>query len=189
MNVLIAVWTPLFQNACRPYSHLPCLTTNGTQKSAVFVAAYSALMDFFLSFLPWKLIWPLHLITKDRLGICIAMSRGIFAGATGILKIYHLLQFNPHENEQVYILDRTGGLFIWESAEIAATIIAASIPMLRKIACHRNRGTYALDCHENRTRAMRSAFERQLRIAGLQSGDNKSDEINQELTSLHHSHV
>ncbi|KAK1518615.1 uncharacterized protein CCOS01_11435 [Colletotrichum costaricense] len=38
MNVLITVWTPLFQNACRPYSHLPCLTTNQTQKFAVFVA-------------------------------------------------------------------------------------------------------------------------------------------------------
>ncbi|KAK1465553.1 hypothetical protein CMEL01_11545 [Colletotrichum melonis] len=131
--------------------------------SQLNVSAYSVFLDFLLSLLPWKIIWPLHLSTKDRIGICVAMSMGFGAGATGIVKIFHLFSFNPLDNNKL------GGLFIWESAEIAATIIAASIPVLRKLSLSRRRHNIAPNMRENQEEAMRSSFRRQLRMVGLVS--------------------
>ncbi|KAK1714224.1 hypothetical protein BDP67DRAFT_489090 [Colletotrichum lupini] len=68
--------------------------------------------------------------------------------------------FNPLDNR---------GLFIWESAEIAATIMAASIPVLRKLSLSRRRHNIAPNMRENQEEAMRSSFRRQLRMVGLRS--------------------
>jgi len=38
---------------------------------------YSAAMDFTLALLPWKLIWGLQILRKEKFGIGIAMSMGI----------------------------------------------------------------------------------------------------------------
>lgn len=38
---------------------------------------YSALIDFILAFLPWKLVWSLQMKTKEKLGVAVAMSLGI----------------------------------------------------------------------------------------------------------------
>ncbi|KAK1496586.1 hypothetical protein CTAM01_08224 [Colletotrichum tamarilloi] len=169
MNVTVATWVPLFENPCGPRSHLPCMTGRQALNFAVFASAYSVFLDFLLSLLPWKIIWPLHLSTKDRIGICVAMSMGFGAGATGIVKIFHLFSFNPLDNKSNYSIDKLGGLFIWESAEIAATIMAASIPVLRKLSLSRRRHNIAPNMRENQEEAMRSSFRRQLRMVGLGS--------------------
>ncbi len=52
----------------------------------IFSAAYSALMDFVLAFLPWKFLWKLQMKTNEKIGVGLAMSIGVFAGATAIVK-------------------------------------------------------------------------------------------------------
>ncbi|KAI1378734.1 hypothetical protein F4677DRAFT_453404 [Hypoxylon crocopeplum] len=94
--------------------------------AGMFSSAYSALIDFVLALLPWPLIWHLHMKTKERIGVAVAMSMGICAGTTAIVKCYYLQK--PHGMDFFY---EGGNLVTWGSAEIATTIMAASIPVLR----------------------------------------------------------
>jgi hypothetical protein len=43
-------------------------------------------MDITLALLPWKFLWGLQMKRKEKIGVGIAMSMGIFAGATAIVK-------------------------------------------------------------------------------------------------------
>ncbi|KAI0149811.1 hypothetical protein F4776DRAFT_659708 [Hypoxylon sp. NC0597] len=94
--------------------------------AGMFSSAYSALMDFVLALLPWPLIWHLKMKVKEKIGVAVAMSMGICAGATAIVKCYYLGK--PHGEDFFY---EGGKLVIWGSAEVATTIMAASIPVLR----------------------------------------------------------
>lgn len=40
-------------------------------------AVWSALMDFSLAVLPWKILWKLQMRTAEKIGACVAMSLGI----------------------------------------------------------------------------------------------------------------
>ncbi|KAF6798759.1 integral membrane protein [Colletotrichum musicola] len=91
----------------------------------IFSAAYSAAMDLTLAILPWKLIWGLQMRKQEKFGVALAMSCGIFAGITAIVKttkIPSMLSFDPADGVD---------LFIWGNAESCVTIVAASIPVLR----------------------------------------------------------
>ena len=44
-------------------------------------------MDLVLALLPWKLVWPLNMQRKEKIGAIVAMSMGVFAGITGIIKL------------------------------------------------------------------------------------------------------
>ncbi|KAJ0109491.1 hypothetical protein J7T55_000417 [Diaporthe amygdali] len=88
------------------------------------------------------------------------MSMGVFAGATGIVKCFYLFKFDPSS------IATAAGLYIWESAEISATIMAASIPMLRKLALNAGTRDSPPESGEN---VLLSNFRRQLRIFGLKS--------------------
>ncbi|KAI1106219.1 hypothetical protein F4804DRAFT_348976 [Jackrogersella minutella] len=94
--------------------------------AGMFSSAYSALMDFVLALLPWPLIWHLKMRTKEKIGVAVAMSMGICAGTTAIVKCYYLQR--PHGEDFFY---EGGNLITWGSAEVATTIMAASIPVLR----------------------------------------------------------
>lgn len=52
----------------------------------IFSAAYSALMDLVLAFLPWQFLWGLQMKRKEKIGVGIAMSMGVFAAITAIVK-------------------------------------------------------------------------------------------------------
>ncbi|KAK1460559.1 hypothetical protein CCUS01_08906 [Colletotrichum cuscutae] len=156
MNVTVATWVPLFENPCGPRSHLPCMTGRQALNFAVFA---SGMLDLFSLFgLP-----PIFIAMEDHMAAAPQHKGQNCAGATGIVKIFHLFSFNPLDNNKL------GGLFIWESAEIAATIMAASIPVLRKLSLSRRRHNIAPNMRENQEEAMRSSFRRQLRMVGLGS--------------------
>ncbi|RKU41325.1 hypothetical protein DL546_004840 [Coniochaeta pulveracea] len=91
----------------------------------IFSAAYSGTMDITLALLPWKLIWGLQMRKQEKVGVAFAMSCGLFAGITAIIKttkITAMLSADFYDG-----ID----LFIWGNAESCVTIIAASIPILR----------------------------------------------------------
>ncbi|KAJ2900052.1 uncharacterized protein MKZ38_002670 [Zalerion maritima] len=54
--------------------------------------AYSAAADIILSILPWFLVMHLQMKLKEKLGVGVAMSLGLFAGATGVVKCAQLPQ-------------------------------------------------------------------------------------------------
>ncbi|KAK0719144.1 hypothetical protein B0H67DRAFT_484630 [Lasiosphaeris hirsuta] len=91
----------------------------------IFSAAYSATMDFALALLPWTVIWGLQMKRKEKIGVAVAMSMGIFAGIMGIIKTSKIMV--------MLSADFADGvdLFLWGNAETTVTIIAASIPTLR----------------------------------------------------------
>ncbi|KAK1832265.1 hypothetical protein QBC39DRAFT_433348 [Podospora conica] len=113
----------------------------------IFSAAYSAAMDLALALLPWKLIWGLQMKKKEKIGVAVAMSCGVFAAITAIVKttkIPKMLSMDTYDG-----ID----LFIWGNAESCVTIIAASIPILRVFVrdatttARRYYGTAGADTH------------------------------------------
>ncbi|OIW27623.1 hypothetical protein CONLIGDRAFT_441448 [Coniochaeta ligniaria NRRL 30616] len=90
-----------------------------------FSSTWSGVMDLCLAILPWTIIRRLSLNRKERLGVLIAMSMGVFAGLTSIAKTATLGAIsNPDAIATI-------ALMILATAEISLSIIAASIPSLR----------------------------------------------------------
>lgn len=72
---------------CVPLSReQQCISSMDFVAYATFAGAYSAAMDFVLAFIPWPLIWSLQLKKKEKLGVAVAMSLGVIAGATATMK-------------------------------------------------------------------------------------------------------
>ncbi|KAK4233264.1 hypothetical protein C8A03DRAFT_39037 [Achaetomium macrosporum] len=91
----------------------------------IFSSAYSAFMDLVFSLLPWKFLWGLQMKRNEKIGVGLAMSMGVFAGVTAIVKTTKVpAMLSMDMAEQI-------DLWIWGNAESCASIIAASIPMLR----------------------------------------------------------
>ncbi|OTB04629.1 hypothetical protein M426DRAFT_261904 [Hypoxylon sp. CI-4A] len=101
----------------------------------IFAAAYSAFMDFVLAALPWPIVIKLQIRTSEKIGISIAMSMGVCAGITAIVKTTKLGVVRSED-----FADNVFELSLWSVAEIATTIMAASIPVLRALV-HEATGT------------------------------------------------
>jgi hypothetical protein len=85
-------------------------------------------MDIVLAIIPWKIIWSLTMNKKEKFGVLVAMSMGIFAGVTSIVKITTLPGIGNSD-----FTEATTQLVILATAESAITIMAASIPILRAL--------------------------------------------------------
>lgn len=120
---------------------------------AIFSGSYSSLVDIMLAMMPWPLIWGLQMKKKEKLGIALAMSLGVFAGITAIMKTvaipgmvkgdftcesFVIPQFLIHVRLLTPNLNADDGaqLVIWGNAEVSTTIMAASIPVLRVLFMH-----------------------------------------------------
>ncbi|TID01702.1 hypothetical protein CH35J_004721 [Colletotrichum higginsianum] len=95
----------------------------------IFSALYSATCDLILALLPWKMIFNLQMKRSERISIAVALSMGVLAGVTGIMKAVQgrmLIDVRSPDylyNQAIY--------WIWSMAEPNVTIISASIPVLR----------------------------------------------------------
>ncbi|KAL2752994.1 hypothetical protein ACRALDRAFT_1078017 [Sodiomyces alcalophilus JCM 7366] len=112
------VWRPMLEpGSCWPKSvHI---------NYNIFAAVYSGTMDIVLALVPWILIWRLTLSKKEKFGMLVAMSMGVFAGVVSFLKIRTLYAIEHAD------MIKTVELVTWGAAEGAVTIIAASLPVLR----------------------------------------------------------
>ncbi|KAK8137859.1 hypothetical protein PG984_001239 [Apiospora sp. TS-2023a] len=115
------LWEPYLEGACWPSQIVPIYST--------ISGAYSGTMDIALALLPWFLIMKVNMRLPERIGVAIAMSCGIFAGATAFVKTSYVI--NLGSKDPIY---DTAPLVVWGHAEIAVTVIAASIPVLRVLA-------------------------------------------------------
>ncbi|PSR90350.1 hypothetical protein BD289DRAFT_354458, partial [Coniella lustricola] len=94
-----------------------------------FAAAYSGAMDFVLAVVPWAVILRLRSIPlREKMGVAMGMSLGVFAGCTATMRAITVGALYSGD----YTYDE-GQLFIWTGAEIAMTIVATSIPILRTL--------------------------------------------------------
>ncbi|ORY61555.1 uncharacterized protein BCR38DRAFT_476275 [Pseudomassariella vexata] len=113
-------WHPNVDGTCIPFRNIIFYN--------VFTAGFSGAMDIVLALLPWKMLWNLNMSKKEKLGALCAMSMGVFAGITSLIKTITIPGTGKPD-----IAD-TIQLVILAVAEIAVTIIAASIPILRALA-------------------------------------------------------
>ncbi|KAI1451329.1 hypothetical protein F4805DRAFT_473961 [Annulohypoxylon moriforme] len=129
MNGITFVSVILRWLQCRPTSQAnTCGNRDLILGVTIFAAAYSAFMDFVLAALPWPIIINLQMKTREKIGISVGMSMGVCAGVTAIIKC---TKFQVLESEE--FADDVFELSIWSVAEIATTIMAASIPVLRAL--------------------------------------------------------
>ncbi|KAI1339939.1 hypothetical protein F5Y15DRAFT_415364 [Xylariaceae sp. FL0016] len=117
-NPVQKVWDPYVEGKCWPGSILIGFS--------IFAGAYGALMDITLAFLPWTILLGLNMRKREKVGVVLAMSMGVFAGATAIAKCVYLQVLASGD----FFYDGAG-LVIWGTAEAATTIMAASVPVLR----------------------------------------------------------
>ncbi|KAH8660774.1 putative integral membrane protein [Tricladium varicosporioides] len=92
----------------------------------VTAGVWSGCMDFVLAMLPWRIIWGLQIKKKEKAGVAIAMSMGVFAGITAIMKSVYIPQVANQDFTYIGIK-----LILWGAAESSVSIVAASIPILR----------------------------------------------------------
>ncbi|KAM7200881.1 hypothetical protein V8F20_005123 [Naviculisporaceae sp. PSN 640] len=111
-----------------PYAPGTCWESHVYPTYGMFAAGYSAATEFVLALLPWKVIWKLKMKKKEKIGVALAMSMGIFAGATAIVKTIEIPTLAS--SDFTYVV---AGLICWGAAESAVTIVAASIPVLRTL--------------------------------------------------------
>ncbi|KAK3365474.1 hypothetical protein B0T24DRAFT_390981 [Lasiosphaeria ovina] len=135
MNLLFGVSAMLFWVGCtpvekawHPFTKGTCWGPNVIITYGIFTSAYSGILDLVLAIIPWKIIMGLQMQTKEKFGVALAMSMGVFAAASAFIKCSSLPELGgrdfPHDGVT---------LVIWGSAEAAVTIMAASVPMLRML--------------------------------------------------------
>ncbi|KAF2453484.1 hypothetical protein BDY21DRAFT_126629 [Lineolata rhizophorae] len=104
-----------------------CWDTNITVNFSIFAGSFSAAMDFALAVFPWLVVKDLQMNKREKIGVAFAMSLGVLAGITAIVKTSYLPSMARSTDFTYY----SANLLIWAAAETAITIIAASIPFLR----------------------------------------------------------
>ncbi|KAH6645466.1 hypothetical protein BKA67DRAFT_664540 [Truncatella angustata] len=115
-----AVWDKSVESKCWP--------AGVYTQFALFVGGYSGAVDIVLALLPWTILWNLQMKKREKLGVALAMSLGIFAGAAAIVKTVLLPNLDATDPSWDEV-----SLMLWAEAEGALTIIAASIPTLRPL--------------------------------------------------------
>ncbi|KAJ2980103.1 hypothetical protein NUW58_g7034 [Xylaria curta] len=136
ITTLLAVTTPaaiLPFVSCIPYDKIfdpsipgTCIGRNVSLGYFIFEGAYTALIDFSLVFLPWKILSRLQIRRVEKLGASLAMSLGILSGVVTIVKVAYINQITDYDFTFSSI-----DLTIWNMVEPASVIIAASLPNLR----------------------------------------------------------
>ncbi|KAH8177158.1 hypothetical protein LIA77_02240 [Sarocladium implicatum] len=127
---MFATWQPVCGVEDEDHFPVRCWTLESTVDFAVFSASYSAVCDFVLAALPWKMIFNLQMERSERVAVAISLSMGILAGVTGVLKAYQadlLDDFSKPQN----ILYNQAMNWVWAQAEPNVTVVSASIPVLR----------------------------------------------------------
>ncbi|KAF9877419.1 hypothetical protein CkaCkLH20_05119 [Colletotrichum karsti] len=135
---IILTWRAI----CKPPGHedhnphlpLSCWQSEDAITLGIFGGFYSALSDFILALLPWKIVLGLQMKKHEKIGVAVAMSMGVLAGVMGVMKAV----------QSIVMLDTSAPdlfwkiciMHVWAMAEPNVTIIAACIPVLRVLVRH-----------------------------------------------------
>jgi hypothetical protein len=157
INVAMALVALFLMIACWPIARtwdpsIPgsCWSPKINEYYGIGASAYSGFMDIVLAFLPWQILLTMRMEFREKVGVLIAMSMGVFAGVTAFMKCAHVDQlsgedftcthpfarFHAHPyttTNRCVTTDTSVELVIWSAAESTITIIASSIPVLRTL--------------------------------------------------------
>ncbi|KAI1173684.1 hypothetical protein F4777DRAFT_580684 [Nemania sp. FL0916] len=118
---------------CRPYEKIfdpsipgTCIGNGVSVGYFYFEGAYTAVIDFSLVALPWRILSKLQMRRVEKLGASLAMSLGVLSGIFTIVKVVFTNQIIQPDWTYSSI-----NLAIWNLVEPASVIIAASLPNLR----------------------------------------------------------
>ncbi|AEO54629.1 hypothetical protein MYCTH_2297381 [Thermothelomyces thermophilus ATCC 42464] len=151
VSVNMAMWScaALLLAQCQPTEKLWDVELDGScwpravyTAYSIFAGSWSAAMDFALAIFPWVLIWPMRIQTAEKIGVGIAMSLGVLAGVTAVIKTTFLPMAGKPKSDFTYV---STDLIIWAAAEAAVIISAASIPFMRPLllnTCRSIRGRH-----------------------------------------------
>ncbi|KAK0755141.1 hypothetical protein B0T18DRAFT_315992 [Schizothecium vesticola] len=135
MNLFFGTAAMLFWVGCSPVEKAWNLFVPGKCWSQyvpvlfmIFTSAYSGIMDLIFAIIPWKIIMRMQMETKEKIGVALAMSMGVFAAAAAFIKCSSV----PELAGRNFSHDGVG-LVIWGNAETAVTLMAASMPMFRSL--------------------------------------------------------
>ncbi|KAG8162936.1 hypothetical protein KVR01_007414 [Diaporthe batatas] len=133
MNILMSCDALYSWVECQPSRRHWEIFTDGTCWSpdiavrfGIAAGAYSGCMDVVMAVLPWRIIWETRMERREKIGVLVAMSMGLCAGAAAFAKCSQI--------PQISLFDETytgASLVILGAAEPAVTIVGASIPALR----------------------------------------------------------
>ncbi|KAI0405301.1 hypothetical protein F4802DRAFT_597427 [Xylaria palmicola] len=119
--------------SCIPYekifnSAIPgtCMSHNASLGYFIFEGGYTALVDFALVILPWRILAKLQIRRVEKLGASIALSLGALSGVVTIVKVVYTNEIDNYD----FTYNSTE-LTVWNVVEPSSVIIAASIPNLR----------------------------------------------------------
>uniref|UniRef100_A0A1Y1M768 Rhodopsin domain-containing protein n=2 Tax=Photinus pyralis TaxID=7054 RepID=A0A1Y1M768_PHOPY len=106
-----------------------CWSAKAFDDLSLFIGSYSAATDFILALLPWVILWKLQMKRREKFGVAVAMSLGIFAGSIAIIKIQYLVA-NTDGKDITYSL---ASLLGWAGVENGVILLGACVPTLRPL--------------------------------------------------------
>ncbi|GAB7336585.1 hypothetical protein MBLNU13_g09847t3 [Cladosporium sp. NU13] len=115
------VWDGSVDGHCLPAAHL--------KFAAYFNSSVSVLTDLLFALLPGPFLWRVQMNTRTKVVVTVILSLGIFAMASGIVKITYLGNYGKHGD---FLYD-SFPITIWTTVEICTAIIAASAPCLKPL--------------------------------------------------------
>ncbi|PVH96838.1 hypothetical protein DM02DRAFT_686833 [Periconia macrospinosa] len=103
-----------------------CIDRTPSIKFAQFQAIWSGIIDVSFAFLPWVILWKLDMRIPEKIGVGVAMSLGVLAGVTALVRGHYVNELNAKD-----ISYDAASSVIWSVAETVATIVATSVPVVR----------------------------------------------------------
>ncbi|KFH48511.1 hypothetical protein ACRE_007450 [Hapsidospora chrysogenum ATCC 11550] len=135
------------------------------------LAVYSTIVDFALALLPWIILFPLQSLSQtQKVGIAIAMSLGIIAGGTSIVKTRHLVSFGSTEDFTYTHMP----LIWWAGTECSLILIAATIPTLKPLLSALTRALGGSNSEESH-QLQQSASVVRVTISGLRRNNSRKE--------------
>lgn len=71
-----------------------CWNPDIAVKFGIAAGAYSGCMDVIMAILPWRIIWETRMERKEKIGVLVAMSMGLCAGAAAFAKCSQIPQIS-----------------------------------------------------------------------------------------------
>ncbi|OTA99283.1 hypothetical protein M426DRAFT_16578 [Hypoxylon sp. CI-4A] len=137
MNVFMCTGVIINWTACNPVQALWDFSVKGTCWSMSLViplsmlfTGYFGFVDLAFALIACSIVLKLQINLKEKIGVAVAMSLGVFASASAIVKAvsFTTLGDDDYNYNGIELVGRS-------VAEISTTIIAASIPVLRTLVC------------------------------------------------------
>ncbi|KAK3998032.1 hypothetical protein QBC44DRAFT_364236 [Cladorrhinum sp. PSN332] len=115
-----------------------CVSNDNLWRWGVFAGIWSTLTDFLIAAFSWVIIWKLNMRLSERIGVGLALSTGIIAGAIAAVKVSQMIDFcagidpnQPYDDETLtkqYII-----LVLWSFVESAVTAMGSTAGAVRML--------------------------------------------------------